>query len=231
MNPSQEYSVKKCSINPSLKGCWEGKIWQEADILDVANFHPSSSGHRPKTQAKLLYDDRNVYGIFNVQDNYVRCVGNEFQDPVCRDSCVEFFFNPAGVTGYFNFEINCGGTLLAHYHPAPIDSKTSPCIPLTSKDADSVCIYHSLPSVIDPEITVPTEWIVEFSIPFSLLSKYAGEINPIEGSLWRANLYKCADACSHPHWSSWKPAEGDVPNFHQPDCFGIIHFAPPLLNT
>ncbi len=32
---------------------------------------------------------------------------------MCRDSCVELFLEPKPGRGYFNFEFNCAGTLMA----------------------------------------------------------------------------------------------------------------------
>lgn len=57
----------------------------------------------------MLYDNRNVYGLFQVKDQYVKAVAEKNQDQVCRDSCVEFFVKPANAERYFNFEMNCGG--------------------------------------------------------------------------------------------------------------------------
>ena len=48
--------------------------------------------HKPKTQAKLLYDDENIYLIFCVEDKYIRAVAKGYHVPVWRDSCVDFFF-------------------------------------------------------------------------------------------------------------------------------------------
>ena len=221
----KEYKVRRANVRPELKGLWDGPVWGNAEPLDVACFHRESSTHHPETQAKLLYDDFGVYGIFQVHDQYVQCVSTEFQDPVWQDSCVEFFVWPEGADGYFNFEMNAGGALLLHYNKVafPIgDDSRKLLLPL--EDGSAVGIYHSLPSVVDPECQEKTTWVLEFAIPFSLLSKHAGEIAPVDGTCWRANLYKCADGCSHPHWASWAP-QGEALNFHQEQYFGTIRFA------
>ena len=215
-----DYSVKKCAIRPELKGLWDGSVWGGVAPLDVACFLRDSSDSRPKTQAKLLVDDSGIYGIFTVRERYIRCVATEFQGEVWQDSCVEFFFQPEGADGYFNFEMNCGGTLLAHYNK--LDG--SGVVNLTAEEGRAVQIYHSLPSVTDPEIAEETPWVLEFAIPFSVLSGYTN-LGSVEGRVWRANLFKCAETCSHPHWASWSPVtEQEEPSFHQVDCFGTIHF-------
>jgi hypothetical protein len=58
-----------------------------------------------------------------------------------------------------------------------------------------------LPSQVEPEIVAPTEWCVEFFVPFVLLEKYVGALGDVYDQEWRVNLYKCADDTSHPHWA------------------------------
>lgn len=219
-----EYMVKRTSEKPELKGLWNGTVWGTVELLEVACFHPKSSDHHPKTYAKLLYDDLGIYGIFKVHDRYVRSVATEFQGDVWKDSCVEFFVQPKGADGYFNFEMNCGGTLLLHYNrvafPIGDDARTEP---VTAEVGDAVSIYHSLPQVIHQEITTETIWLLEFAIPFTVLSQYTGEISRGFGTSWRANLYKCADKCSHPHWASWAK-QGELLDFHQEEFFGFLNF-------
>ena len=220
-----EYQIRRTGVRPELQGSWDGAVWGRAEPLDVACFLKDSSDYRPETQAKLLYDDTAVYGIFKVHDRYVRCVATEFQGEVWHDSCVEFFFQPDGAEGYFNFEFNCGGAFLAHYNDIDAPGAEPPAASLAPEEGRTIGVYHSLPSVVEPEIAEETTWFLEFAIPFSVLSKYTGEIGDIGGWTWRVNLFKCAEANSHPHWASWSPVkEEEIPNFHQPDCFGTIRF-------
>src|SRR4051812_37801616 len=88
------YLIRRASSRPESRGDWDGPAWRAADVLDVASFHPTSSNHRPRTRAKLLYDDAGVYLLFHVADQYVKCVETHHQGRVWRDSCVEFFVQP-----------------------------------------------------------------------------------------------------------------------------------------
>jgi len=76
--------------------------------------------------------------------------------------------------------------------------------------------------VVDPEITVPTDWEAGLRVPLSFFEKWVGPIGPLLGQTWRCNFYKCADRTSHPHWISWQPV--GVLNFHRPSDFGPITF-------
>jgi len=48
--------------------------------------------------------------------------------------------------------------------------------------------------------------------------------NPAPGVAWRANLNKCADGMSHPHWLTWAPVGVPRPDLHRPEFFGILEF-------
>jgi len=218
------YVVRYAGIRPGLDGEWSGDAWAQADTLEVASFRPESSNHRPRTLARMLYDDHGLYGIFHVWDQYVRCVHDGYMAPTYLDSCVELFLQPRRNEGYFNFELNCGGSLLCSY---VVDPTRTPggfleYTPLPEADGSQLGIYHSMPSIIDPEIVDPTEWILEFFLPVSLLETRVGAIGELSGQVWRGNLYKCGDETSHPHWASWSPV--DELNFHLPRCFGAIEF-------
>ena len=222
-----EYMIRRAGAHPELKGLWDGQAWKTANTLHIANVRPESSDHWPATQAKLLYDDKCLYGIFKVNDRYVRCVQTEYQSSVCTDSCVEFFVQPLGKGPYFNFEFNCGGTLLCSWiedHARAPQGGFKKYTMLPAEDGKLVSIFHSMPRVVEPEIKEPTAWVLEFAIPLALIAKYAGPLGNLPDQAWRANLYKCADKTSHPHWLSWLPV--DQLNFHLPGCFGTLVFGP-----
>ena len=160
---------------------------------------------------------------FEVQDRYVRSVQAHYQAPVSTDSCVEFFVRPRANKGYFNFEINAGGTLLLYYIEDA--TRASGGFVKFEKVPESfgktVQIWHSLPAVVDPEIATPLTWGIGYRIPRALFETYTGPLGTFSGQIWRANFYKCGDATSHPHWASWAPIH-EALNFHVPECFGEL---------
>jgi hypothetical protein len=178
--------------------------------------------HFPKVQAKLAYDEEAVYVIFHVDDRFVCAKAQAYQDQVCEDSCVEFFFTPsADITdGYFNLEVNCGGTVMfKHQRYHEVDE-----VPISQDEFYYVWLEHTLPKIVDPEITEPVTWVVEYRLPFSVLTRYAQVEQPSPGVIWRGNFYKCADSCSHPHWLTWSPIDFPEPDFHMPSQFGYLEF-------
>ena len=218
------YTIKAAKKRPEFQGLWDGLAWSRADTLELENFRPEGSEHRPKTAVRLLYNEEGIFGIFRVDDRYVRCVRTRYGEPVYKDSCVEFFVRPKPEKGYFNFEFNCGGALLCSYitNPErPADGfKEYVLIPET--EGKAIEIFHSMPRVVDLEIADLTGWTLEFFMPFSLLEKYSGPIGDIHGQEWTANFFKCGDETSHPHWVSWQPLPSL--NFHMPGYFGLVKF-------
>jgi hypothetical protein len=222
---NKEYNVLFADRMPELKGQWDGEVWKNASSLAIDYFRPEGSKHHPRTICKLLYDANKIYGIFKVDDQFVRSVHSGLQADVYKDSCVELFVQPQAAQGYFNFEFNCGGAMHASYvtDPTRVAGRVKGFVPLPQEHADEIQRYHSLPEIIDQEITQKTIWLLEFSIPFAVLERYAGNLGNVRGQTWRANFYKCGNDTSHPHWGAWSPI--NELSFHLPACFGKINFA------
>ena len=220
----KEYLVRRAGERPALEAGWDGEAWSRAEPLEVAAFRPESSDHRPRTRARLLHAADGLYGIFRVDDRYVLCRHTRFQDPVYEDSCVEIFLQPKADRGYLNFEMNCGGALLSTHitDHRRVPGGFAAFTRLTKEEVRGVRVRTSLPSRVEPEIPGPVEWELSFFIPTALLESRVGPIGPLSGQSWRANLFKCGDGTSHPHWASWSPV--DELNFHLPGCFGLLRF-------
>jgi hypothetical protein len=201
---------------------WDAPAWRDLPALAVDQPVGKPPSHAPRTLARLCWDDRCLHVVFRVEDRYVRAIAERYQDPVCRDSCVEFFFTPGTDlrAGYFNIEMNCGGTVLfRHQHGRGVEQRE-----VSEEDARRLEPAHSLPSRVDPELPGPVTWLVSYRVPFEVLARYAPVERPRPGVSWRANLYKCGDATSHPHWLSWSPVDVPAPDFHRPEFFGTLRF-------
>jgi hypothetical protein len=201
---------------------WFKPQWEKIKPVDITNYMGEAPRFKPVVQAKMMYDNENLYVIFLVKDRFVRCITKDFNGPVWEDSCVEFFFSPDNnfPERYFNLEINCGGTPLMHYNT--IAGKET-----TILDPDQIArieIAHSLPQIVDPEINNQVTWSVEYRIPVKMFEKYSQVTYPKPGVEWRANFYKIAENNSNPHFITWSVVINDQPNFHLPQYFGLVKF-------
>lgn len=213
------YVVKPSAVPVDLSAAWDSPMWQNANELKLENSLPRGGDFRPDTRIKMLYDNKRICGLFKVDDQYVVARATANQQQVCQDSCVEFFVWPHGAPRYFNFEMNCGGTILL-YHIKADNTKEYDLVP--ESDLATIERYHTLPSLITEEITEPVTWYLGFGIPIEFFRKYSGISPELSGQTWKANFTKCADKCSHPFWLTWKNLSKS--SFHLPYEFGSLYF-------
>ena len=218
----KEYSVARLAGNLKIDGNWNKPEWSKVKAVRVSNRMGEKPPFEPVVEAKVMYNDSNVFVIFRVQDRFVKSTVTEINGPVSENSCVEFFFAPDTdkPLHYFNLEVNAGGTPLLFYVTKPWSGYTE----LSKDDIREIEIAHSLPSVVNPEITDPTTWTIECRVPLSMLRKYATITQPSPGVKWKANFYKTGSATSNPNYLTWSKVEYPKPNFHLPEFFGTIVF-------
>ena len=114
---------------------------------------------------------------------------------------------------YFNFEINCIGTLLAAKRKSKEDFEF-----LSPSQLKEVLRFCSLPRApIDSMAPNQKYWVAEV-IPFSIL----GLKEPPNSIL--ANFYKCGHKCQVPHYLSMAQIDLPAPSFHCPKFFQKVHF-------
>ncbi|HEY1063376.1 MAG TPA: carbohydrate-binding family 9-like protein [Daejeonella sp.] len=218
---SPVYEIVRLKHVINIDGNWDKPEWKKVKSIEIKNFIRTEPKFRPMVQAKMMYDSENVYVIFRVQDRNVRSITTEINGPVWKDSAIEFFFSPDSEfpLNFFNLEVNCGGTPLLEYNPNPrIGPKPVP------EDIKKIEIGHSLPTIVDPEISGPLTWTVEYRIPLDMLENYSKISRPEKGVIWKANFYKIAEITSNPHYASWSPITHPKPQFHLPQYFGTLKF-------
>lgn len=216
------YEVTRLKSAIRIDADWNKPEWKKASVLVIDKYMGKLPAFKPGAEAKMMYDDENIYVIFRVRDQYVRSLVQEYNGNVSADACVEFFFAPdtALPAEYFNLEVNAGGTPLIFYVTKPWTGFNK----LSNEDIKLIEIAHSLPAKIDPEITAPITWTLEYRVPLSMLKKYSNVTTPAPGIMWKANFYKTASAGSNPHWITWSPVNKLQPDFHLPQFFGTLKF-------
>ena len=167
--------------------------------------------YAPEVTFRIAHSDDALAVMFEVEEDHLRAVAMSAEENVWEDSCVEFFVeNPAG-EGYYNFEINCIGTALAALRRSRTDADH-----FSAEQMARVRHFGSLPHAPIDSVGEGQQWWMVEIIPFSLLG-----VERAPKSI-RCNFYKCGDGCRRPHYLSWSPVESEEPNFHRPECFGIV---------
>ncbi len=216
------YKVSRLKKSLRIDANWEKPQWKKIAAINIDKYMGKIPGFKPEVEAKMMYDNDNVYVIFRVKDRFVRSVVQEYNGNVSGDSCVEFFFSPDAnlPLKYFNLEINAGGTPLIFY----VEKPWTGFVKLKADEIKQIEIAHSLPSKIDPEIKEPVTWTIEYRVPLSILSKYSNVSRPAPGVIWKANFYKTGSLTSNPNWITWAHVDKPSPDFHTPEFFGTLKF-------
>lgn len=189
------------------------KLVSEGALFAVAcNNWAADYPYTPKVVAYLAHSDSHIALLFAVEESHTKAVELQDNGRVWEDSCVEFFVkNPTG-EGYYNFELNAIGTLLAARRTSR-ESATHFSAAQLAEIVRYTAFDHAPIDICDQN----SWWAVEL-IPFSLIGLSAPPAK------LDVNLYKCGDKLNRPHFLSWSPITLDKPNFHCPEFFGEIIF-------
>lgn len=200
---------------PELEKCTDSEVLnamleQEAHAVSNVNW-AAEYPYAPNVSFRIAHTADSIVIMFEVEEDHVKAVEMQNHGKVWQDSCVEFFVgNPCG-EGYFNFEVNCIGTILAAKRTSRID----PAYLSEDKVAQIRRITSLERKPVDSEGEGQKWWMIEM-IPFALLG-----LSQAPQAL-KANFYKCGDCCSKPHFLSWSPIDLPSPDFHCPAFFGDL---------
>jgi len=163
------------------------------------------------------WSNKEVILHYVVNEKRVKAEWQNINDPVYRDSCVEFFISD-GEGQYFNFEFNAAAVPLAGR-----GSDRKGRIPLDPELLQQIRRESSLGSSAFGEKDISESWTLTAAIPLSLFSGTALEAPG--GKAFRANFYKCGDDLKEPHFVTWNPVLTAEPDYHRPEYFGNLRFS------
>ncbi|MBB6732421.1 carbohydrate-binding family 9-like protein [Cohnella zeiphila] len=173
--------------------------------------------YRPKVTFALSYTEEELRLVFRVYEEAPLIRYTRPNDPVYRDSCVEFFLQPAPAEDarYLNFEMNAAGTLLVGLGKGRQDR-----LYLGPSDRPVVPV-ETAAGLRDPD-TGELYWTARLRIPLGWLSSLFPSFVPRTGAAMRGNFYKCGDETQVPHYGCWSQVRSDVPDFHRSEDFGTL---------
>jgi len=171
--------------------------------------------YKPQAAFAIAHGDQGVFLKFYVEEKHVKAVYSEPNDPVYKDSCVEFFVSFGDEKEYYNFEFNCAGTCLLSFGEERANRIMS---------GDELIRSIAFRSSIKPASSKDSNigWELTLSIPFSAFQYH--EIDSLRGKKCRANFYKCGDDLPEPHFVVWNEIKTEEPDYHRPECFGSVEF-------
>lgn len=210
--------IRKITIeNPADAASVERAFAQvEPQPVACCNW-PDQYPYAPDVSFRMFHTGEVLMLRFDVAEQYTAAAAADDNGPVWQDSCVEFFI-ALDDGGYYNFEINCIGTLLQAY-------RRERNVDVVHASPDVMALvkrFPSLPRATFAERQGDNRWTMTVAIPVRAL--FCHSFGSWDGLEARMNLYKCGDNLSAPHFLSWSPISTPAPDFHRPEFFGTVSF-------
>ncbi|MFA6948566.1 MAG: carbohydrate-binding family 9-like protein [Eubacteriales bacterium] len=195
----KHYNIACCETTPD---------WDNIEGAAVREY-VWGGDYRPETTAKLAVSGGALLLHMTCREENPKAVYKNHNDPVCRDSCLEFFFGAEEGGAYMNFEMNSIGTSLCEY----------------GEGRHGRVYVNTFAQPPKPEITRENgSWSVTVRFEPDFLDRvFAGKLKLVRGGVFYANFYKCGDDTEHEHYGMWNPVGTEKPDFHRPEYFGVIN--------
>jgi hypothetical protein len=176
-------------------------------------------------EAKILYDDKNLYVAFDVKDTDIFAQMKNRDDTLWKEDCVELFIDWSGKgKNYVEIQVSPLGTIfdsfLPEYRKHWKDKK--------EYDYDSGTIAKvKVDGTVANRKDADKGWIVEMAVPLHKLKGPAAEgpkLPPQVGDVWRINLFRVDHPGQPPRevGSAWSPPL--APDYHTLAKFGELVF-------
>lgn len=179
--------------------------FSRAEKAMISNYK-WTEGYAPEAYAQLIYvEDKGFALRMTAVESAPKAVYGNYNDPVYKDSCLEFFVNFNNGDKYMNFEMNSNGAFLA-------------AVRSDRKNKTPIDMLAPLPEV-SPSKGEGT-WTVEVFYSNELIGKLFGKSTFAPGESFKGNFYKCGDETEIPHFGMWSPVDNETPDFHRPEFFG-----------
>lgn len=176
---------------------------------------PDRFPYHPDTSFAIARSRTHIAVLYHIRCLDLRAMALEDNGPVWEDSCCEFFASDPHDGTYYNFEMNCIGTLLGAKRRNRED-----CTHYPPERLADVTRYSTLARKQRDLSGKIFGWSVGMAVPLEMIG-----IDPSHlPSSIRANFYKCADMTAHPHFLAWNRVVSPTPDFHRPDFFGELLF-------
>lgn len=188
------YLIKEKNIHPK-------------EYITITDYCNMGNDYRPKVEFNVTYSNEGFHAHFNVYESKPYASYKNHFDPVCCDSCVEWFiyFDPENCNRYFNFEVNANGAM-------------DVCFRLDRDIFDLVSVEDVNSFNINVDIK-DDYWTVDYTIPFEFIKKYIKDYEFKKDVVLKSNVYKCGEDTEFEHYGCWGMVDPDAPDFHTPQYF------------
>ncbi|MGC1967613.1 MAG: carbohydrate-binding family 9-like protein [Candidatus Acidiferrales bacterium] len=211
------YRVRKAPGPIVVDGRLQEENWQEAERFELQKVLRQSGDEQPlraRTHVAALWDEKNLYLAFEVEDDEIWATLREHDARLFREECVEFFIDPAGEgRQYIEAQVNSLNTV----RDLLVDGTV---IALGKAEYDAMARWHfkALRSAV--EIREGWGWTLEAAIPWPEFSFSKRSFPPQPGDEMRVNCYRyerSRTGAKPLELSAWSEVAN---SFHEPERFG-----------
>ncbi|MGI6717326.1 MAG: carbohydrate-binding family 9-like protein [Eubacteriales bacterium] len=184
--------------------------WETIPKAYIENY-PWGREYTPISYGQIaLIKGKGIAVKLTAFENQPKAVYKNYNDPVYKDSCLEFFvsFNNKSPL-YMNFETNSNGAFLA-------------AVRTERKNKTPIDKLVDINDIVIKGVRENEKWWVLYLLPFDVIKKLfgVGEEAFVKGYTFKGNFYKCGDETITPHYGCHYNINLPSPDFHCPKFFG-----------
>jgi Carbohydrate family 9 binding domain-like len=218
---ARRYLVRRASGKITLDGKGDEPDWKTAPSTGPFLSSLKGKTQLPRTEARLLWDDKYLYVLFTADDDDVWAHVKKPDDLKMWTEQVFEVYLDADASGaeYIELQVNPLGVIFDAYLPRPGQVQADWSSGLIAK----VVVRGTLNKRDDKD----QGWQAELAIPLAAAqgrSKAAVTLPPTVGQVWRANFFT-TDRPAKGALKAWAWSPPRRPTFHAPDRFGELVFA------
>ena len=172
--------------------------------------------YKPEASFAIAHGANCILLKYFVTEKNIRAVYSKSNEPVHKDTCVEFFISFGNEKEYYNFEFNCIGACMAGYGINREERKLLPDAIIKKINTRSVI------TSLNGSLSANINWELTLMIPFELF--YFHSFTSLKNQDSKVNFYKCGDDLPEPHFLAWNSIKAENPDFHLSEYFGEMKF-------
>ncbi|HTD97718.1 MAG TPA: carbohydrate-binding family 9-like protein [Mucilaginibacter sp.] len=171
---------------------------------------------KPKVSFAIAHNGEHIFIKYDVEESEVLARYRQINDPVYKDSCVEFFISFDDEKAYYNIEFNRLGTCLGRFGTERENRTELPV------DVLKTIKYERTLKQIKDTAEPLINWTLTVAVPIQVFCFH--RLTSIQHQKAKMNFYKCGDDLSQPHFLAWTNIISPEPDFHLPEFFGRVEF-------
>ena len=171
--------------------------------------------YTPRVEFSIAHGNDCIFINYYVEEAVVKATYYNPNDPVYKDSCVEFFIAFNNEEEYYNLEFNAIGTCKLNFG---INRKNR--IVVAADLVRKIKHYTTIQNITGANLGI--HWELSLMIPVEVFYKH--KIKSLSGKNCSANFYKCGDDLPVSHYLCWNNIISAKPDFHLRQYFGKILF-------